>query len=116
MVGKLGSGMPYTPSTAKITSIFENSDKKPSKMTIDLYASQDFKIGPAKLNLYLKIYNIFDRLNEKDVYSDSGRATYTKELNEPGQVQGLNTKEEYFNRPDWYGPPRLILIGISTKF
>lgn len=116
VVGKLGSGMPYTPSTAKITSIFENSDKKPSKMTIDFYASQDFKIGPAKLNLYLKIYNIFDRLNEKDVYDDSGRATYTKELNEPGQVQGLNTKEEYFNRPDWYGPPRLILIGISTKF
>ena len=116
VVGKLGSGMPYTPSTAKITSIFENSDKKPSKMTIDLFATKDFKFGPAQLNLYLKIYNMFDRLNEKDVYSDSGRATYTQELNEPGAVEGLNTKEEYFNRPDWYGPPRRILIGISTKF
>jgi outer membrane cobalamin receptor len=116
VVGKLGSGMPYTPSTAKITSIFENSDKKPSKMTFDLFATKDFKVGPAALNLFLKIYNMFDQLNEKDVYSDSGRASYTQELNEPGEVQGLNTKEEYFKRPDWYGPPRRILIGISTKF
>lgn len=116
VVGKLGSGMPYTPSTAKITSIFENSDKKPSKMTFDLFATKDFKVGPIELNLFLKIYNMFDRLNEKDVYSDSGRASYTQELEDPGEVQGLNTKEEYFNRPDWYGPPRRILIGISTKF
>lgn len=116
LVGKIGSGMPYTPSTAKITSIFENSDQKPFKMTFDLFASQVFKIGSVELNLFLKIYNIFDRLNAKDVYSDSGRATYTRELNEPGEVRGLNTKEEFFNRPDWYGPPRRILIGISTKF
>ncbi|NHZ84718.1 MAG: TonB-dependent receptor plug domain-containing protein [Planctomycetia bacterium] len=116
LVGKIGSGMPYTPTTAKITSIFENSDQKPFKMTFDLYTSKDFKIGSTFISLYLKIYNIFDRLNEKDVYGDSGRATYTKDLNEPGEVQGLNTKEEYFNRPDWYGPPRRILFGISSKF
>lgn len=116
LIGKIGSGMPYTPSTAKITSIFENSDTKPSKMTFDLFAQQDFKVGPVELNLFLKIYNLFDRLNESDVYSDSGRATYTKDLNDPGEVQGLNTKEEFFNRPDWYGSPRRILIGISTKF
>ena len=116
LIGKIGSGMPYTPSTAKITSIFENSDTKPSKMTFDLFAQQDFKVGPVELNLFLKIYNLFDRLNETDVYSDSGRATYTKDLNDPGEVQGLNTKEEFFNRPDWYGSPRRILIGISSKF
>jgi len=116
LIAKIGSGMPYTPSTAKVTSIFENSDTKPSKMTFDLFAQQDFKFGPVELNLFLKIYNLFDRLNETDVYSDSGRATYTKELNEPGEVQGLNTKEEFFNRPDWYGSPRRILLGISTKF
>ncbi|MFC1528031.1 TonB-dependent receptor plug domain-containing protein, partial [Candidatus Neomarinimicrobiota bacterium] len=116
LIAKVGSGMPYTPSTAKITSIFENSDTKPFKMTIDLFTQQDFKIGAIGLNLFLKIYNILDRLNETDVYSDSGRATYTKDLNDPGEVQGLNTKEEFFNRPDWYGSPRRILIGISSKF
>jgi outer membrane receptor for ferrienterochelin and colicin len=115
-IGKVGSGMPYTPTVAETQAVIENSDRKPFRMTFDLFAMKNVQVGPLSLKLTLKIYNLFDRLNEKDVYGDSGRATYTEELHQPGEVQGLNTKEEFFTRPDWYDPPRRILLGISTHF
>ena len=116
VIGKLSSGMPYTPEVAETQAVIENSDRKPNRMTFDLFAMKTIRFGPLALKLTLKVYNLFDRLNEKDVYSDTGRATYTEELYRPGEVQGLNTKEEFFTRPDWYEPPRQILLGISTQF
>jgi outer membrane receptor for ferrienterochelin and colicin len=116
VVGKFGNGMPYTPSVEKTRAVIENSDRKPSQITIDLFARKMITIGPLTFKLTARVYNALDRLNERDVYSDSGRATYTQELHQPGEVQGLNTKEEYFNRPDWFSPPRRIILGISTQF
>ena len=116
IIGKYGSGTPYTPSVAKTTSVFQNSDRKPTQITFDTYLMREVNIGPTSIKLSLKIYNLFDRGNERDVYGDSGRASYTSKLKEPGLAQGLNSKEEFFTRPDWFGSPRRIIFGISTSF
>jgi len=116
LIGKIGSGMPYTPTTDQTRAILENSDRKPLNISWDLFAQKLLKMGSLSIKLSLKVYNITDRLNERDVYGDSGRATYTKELHNPGEVQGINTKKEFFTRPDWFSSPRRIIIGISTEF
>ena len=116
IVGKIGSGMPYTPSRNNNPTSFENSDRKPLQMTFDMYMMKSFSIRYIDLKLSFKIYNIFDRLNERDVYGDSGRAGYTVELKRPGLAQGLNSKEEFFTRPDWYQSPRRIMFTISSQF
>ena len=34
----------------------------------------------------------------------------------PGEAQGLNTKEEYLERPDFYSAPRQVTMGLSLTF
>ena len=116
LIGKYGSGMPYTPSKLIANSVIENSDRKPAIISFDLFMMKQMTIGNVAIQLKLTIYNVFDRLNELNVYSDSGRASYTEELNQPGVVQGWNTKEEFFLHPEWYTPPRQILAGLSINF
>jgi len=61
------------------------------------------------------VYNLFDRLNERDVYSDTGRATYSTEPLYVGgaRPRGLNTLEDYYVRPNFYSAPRRVLIGLE---
>lgn len=116
IICKAGSGMPYTPVVRENQFTIENSDRKPYQVTCDVYLMKQVDLKLINLKLTLKVYNFFDRLNEVNVYNDSGRAGYTEELNNPGLAQGLNTKEEFFIRPDWYQSPRKIIFGISTHF
>ena len=115
-VGVLGNGFPYTPEAEQRRANIENSDRKPSTMTFDLFASRAYRLGRYKGSLNLKIMNLFDRLNERDVYADTGRSTYTTEIFRPGEVQGTNTKEEFFTRPDWYSAPRRVIVGLTISF
>jgi len=113
-VGKLGSGMPYTPTYQVGDAYIRNNDRKPGKLTFDLFVSHRIQVRDQNVNFTLKIYNIFDRLNEKDVYSSTGRATYTVEGFD-GESGFYNTKDEIINRPDWYSAPRRILLGIAIE-
>jgi len=67
------------------------------------------------IGFFLKIYNVFDRLNERDVYSDTGRATYSTEPLYFGssRPRGLNTLEDYYIRPNYYSAPRRVLVGLE---
>ncbi len=116
LVGVMGVGFPYTPIANQLRASLENSARKPSFVTFDLFAQHTMRWGPLNVNLNLKALNIFDQLVERDVYADTGRATYTTDILRAGEAQGPNTKDEFFTRPDWYGPPRRVIIGISTTF
>jgi hypothetical protein len=65
-------------------------------------------------SVYVKAYNIFDRQNEKLVFSDTGRAGYTIEPR--GSVRGVNTLDEFRTRPDYYSEPRRVIFGVSIGF
>ncbi len=115
-VGVMGNGFPYTPEAEQRRANIENSARKPFTMTFDCFISRAFSLGRYKGSLNLKILNLFDRLNERDVYADTGRSTYTTEIYRPGEVQGTNTKEEFFTRPDWYSAPRRVIAGLTISF
>ena len=118
LLGKLGTGYPYTPTNADIRTDAENSERKPSRMTFDLHAHKDFYFDKnINVVLYLKIYNLFDRLNELKVYNDTGRATYALYPSvDHGDEYGRHNLNDYLNRPDYYSGPRSVRFGLSMGF
>lgn len=115
-LGEFGSGLPYTPSIANERIAIENSDRKPGYYSFDMYASKNFDLTNG-LNggVFIRAYNIFDTQNEVQVYNDTGRA-FPNLRYYSGQSQGLNTKEEFLFRPDFYSAPRRVTIGFNISF
>lgn len=114
LIGSYGSGLPYTPSLQNQRTSFENSGRKPATLNFDLRATYGFSFMGKTLSLYALVYNVFDRLNEKFVYEDTGRAGYTLQGQFVGNT-GLYSKEDYLNRPDFYSEPRRIVIGLQLQ-
>lgn len=113
-VGRLGSGLPYTPSIQNQRTGLENSENKPGIFNVDVYLTKYFNVFSRQLSVFAKVYNLFDTANELDVFGDTGRAGYTLELTRAQEApRGANTLEEYFTRPDFYSSPRQIIIGAS---
>ncbi|MFO7446230.1 MAG: TonB-dependent receptor [Ignavibacteriaceae bacterium] len=116
-VGRLGSGLPYTPAVQNQRTGLENSDNKPGIFNVDLYLTKYLPFFSQNVSLFLKVYNLFDTANELDVFGDTGRAGYSLELTRAQEApKGLNTLEEYFTRPDFYSAPRQVIIGVSYGF
>ncbi len=124
-IAQYTTGYPYTPLLLdqKIDQL-PNAGRKPPQFNLDAHLYKEFAIGESHLRLFAKIFNVLDRLNERFVFDDTGRATYS--LN--GQrgihasweplygLPGIHNLEEYNNRPHWYSPPREIKIGATFSF
>lgn len=116
-IGRLGSGLPYTPSLQNQRTGLENSDNKPLFYTVDLYITKFFNVDPFKLAVFLKVYNLFDTANELNVFGDTGRAGYTLELTRSQQPPaGVNSIQQFYTRPDFFSAPRQVILGASLGF
>lgn len=126
IVGRLGSGLPYTPQiTQNLVYIRTNSGRRPFFANIDLLGEKTFGIFGYTVALFIKVFNLFDFLMERYVYNDTGRSTYTliqtsggtKAIDElAGRIPEVHTAAEYFNRPNYYYPPREVRVGLSFGF
>jgi outer membrane receptor protein involved in Fe transport len=126
VVGRLSSGLPYTPQiTSTQVYLTPNSGRKPASYRVDLLADKSFDLFGANLVIFLKVYNLFDTANERYVYDDTGRATYTllekqgsaQDTNRlAGEVPGVHSASEYFVVPTYYSSPREIKVGLSLEF
>ena len=47
-----------------------------------------------------------------NVYTDTGLPTPNLRYYS-GAPLGLNSKDEFLRRPDFYAPPRLVQVGVS---
>jgi outer membrane receptor protein involved in Fe transport len=125
VVGRLGTGLPYTPQvTATQTYLRTNSSRRPFQSTVDLLAEKSVNLFDVNLTLFLKVFNLFDVLNERFVFDDTGRATYTleegkgtaQEANRLAEiVDGAHSATEYFVRPHYYAAPREVRVGMSLE-
>jgi len=117
LIGRLATGFPYT-SVWGTGAYIENNARRPLIYTFDMYLVKDFKIGKLNYSVFARIYNLFDRLNERDVFPDTGRSGYTLTPFQMGYLQprGINSIEDYFIRPDFYSSPREIQVGLSVEF
>lgn len=116
-IGRLGSGLPYTPSLLNQRTGLENSENRPAYFNVDFYLTKYFELFGNQLSVFLKVYNLFDTLNENNVFTDTGRSGYTLDLTRNQTApRGVNTLAEYFTRPDFYSSPRQIIIGADLSF
>ena len=124
-IGKLWSGKPYTPEfktgtvsgSGAFAGFADNSERKPNVFDLDIRASYSINLLGLQSKIYCNIYNLLDLQNEFSVWEDTGRATYTLTakdvpLTDPGRIGHL---QEHLIRPEWYGEPRRINIGLSIS-
>ncbi len=116
VIGKLGSGLPYTPTAQNVRTGVENSERRPLYMNFDAYINKPLQVGGLNSSVFMRIYNVFDRKNELQVFTDTGRANYSLSALNSGTVFGLNTIDEYYTRPDFYSAPRQVLVGFTVEF
>jgi len=116
LVGKLGSGLPYTPALQNQRTGLENSDNMPTYFNTDLYVTKDVTLFDLAFSFFAKVYNLFDTPSEINVFTDSGRAGYTLALTQSPAPRGDNTLGQYFSRPDFYSPPRQVILGATVSF
>ncbi len=120
IIGKFGSGQPYTPRTTRDVTVFlTNSQTKPTFLNVDVRLYKTFHVDPVRLMVFLRINNIFDTLNELDVFNDTGTATKTYDENlarQSGAKEYVNTISDYYNNPNKYSEPRRIEFGTTIEF
>ncbi len=127
IIGSIGSGLPYTPSSVEQLQLptreFKNSARKPMRYNLDVKANKQFRIGNLTYSIFLRVYNVLDHLNEKWVYSTTGRATYNARLPVDERIQlemlrrgGQFTMQEWDNRPSWFSEPRRVQLGMIVRF
>jgi len=125
LVGRYGSGYPYSPIIGRTsrqgrnlsTGLRTNSRRKPSTSTFDLRAYKNFYVGPLKVTFFTNVFNLFDRKNEVGVFQDTGRAGYTLQMKNIAPDSRMhNTLKEFFTRPDYYGAPRRVQVGVEVNF
>ena len=118
LIGRLGSGYPYTPSLGRnpqevgvLPAVPNNSARRPTTATVDLYAFKSFSLGPATPRLFFQVYNLLDARNVNGVFGDTGLPDVTfvgtsLSQNDPG----------YYVRPDFYAEPRRVQLGVEVNF
>ncbi len=117
LIGRLATGFPYT-SVWGTGAYIENNARRPLIYTFDMYIVKDLKLGKLNYSVFGRVFNLFDRLNERDVFTDTGRAGYSLTPYHLGYLQprGINELEDYFVRPDFYSSPREIQVGLAVEF
>jgi len=125
IIGTIGSGLPYTINTgsSKVQSLsltFQNDGRKPTYLNLDLNMFKEIKlVGGFSGKLELMVRNVFDRLNENDVFGDTGRATYRTDIpvSTSGENPQFNSFDEFFlYYPQYYSRPREVRVGFTVNF
>ncbi len=125
IVGNISSGLPYTPLIYdKQIYLRSNSERKPVQTNVDLLIEKSFDLSDLVITAFLKVYNLFDIKNERFVYDDTGRATYTLDANRSGAEAANKLSEknpliksatDYLSRPQYYSAPREVRLGLMLE-
>ncbi|OGU72662.1 MAG: hypothetical protein A3H45_13900 [Ignavibacteria bacterium RIFCSPLOWO2_02_FULL_55_14] len=115
LITRLGSGLPYTPALQNQRTGLLNSENRPMVFTADIYATKSIPLQGAQINVFAKVYNVFDSENELDVFTDTGRANYSLQSGYSGRPRGVNSIKEFYTRPDFYSAPRQVIIGFEVS-
>ena len=122
--GYYNSGTPYTfsplgESVLSRINLYPNNDYQRAKYQADLTARYSLQLANMTgVNFFLTIYNLFDRLNEEWVNSQTGRA-YT-DVEENSEIllhrSNFNGYEDVYQNPSMYSTPRMIKFGLELTF
>ncbi|MCZ6671330.1 MAG: TonB-dependent receptor, partial [Verrucomicrobia bacterium] len=60
LLGRYGSGLPYTPKFLNVRQAFENTARSRATLTVDLKADYSVRLAGLRYNFFLKVFNLFD--------------------------------------------------------
>lgn len=118
------SGSPYTfsPLSESLLSrvnLYENNAWKPSKFSVDLSGFYQLRLTKGiGLRFSVLVFNMFDRLNENAVNSQTGRA-YTAIITDADLAahrSNFNTYEDRVQNPSMFAAPRQVRFGVGLTF
>ena len=119
-----GSGAPYSwvpVSTSPLIdmNLTPNNDYTSARFNVDLNIFYRLALSEKlKLEFELRVYNLFDRLNEYGVNRSTGR-TATAIVQETDLERHHSDFNDYYDRikdPSGYSAPRLVKLGVSVLY
>jgi hypothetical protein len=121
---RAASGLPYTPTvtfagTGTAGQLARNSARAPGTFQIDLQVSKDLQVANVRYGLQLRISNLLDNLNCRQVFPSTGRCdsgAVDQSRRETGNGIGDTASSTTFDRPDFYAPRRSINFGARVNF
>jgi outer membrane receptor protein involved in Fe transport len=122
LIVQASSGQPYTPRQVEdISTLATNAETKPSNLNVDLRLYKDFTVAKnLKVSLFGRVFNLFDRLNQVNVFDDTGKADFTTDRNRTiltvGTRTPVNLVDEFYTNPTYYSEPRRIELGTTITF
>jgi outer membrane receptor for ferrienterochelin and colicin len=122
LIVQAAAGQPYTPRRDEdISTLATNSERKPSIIDVDLRLYKDIKLANNfQAKLFLRVFNLFDTLNEINVFDDTGRADFTTDRNRTIRTVGTSTPvnliDDWFTNPTNFSEPRRIELGMTVSF
>tara|TARA_R110000868_G_scaffold37111_11_gene131567 strand:- start:1175 stop:3862 length:2688 start_codon:yes stop_codon:yes gene_type:complete len=121
-----GSGFPYTRDFSSVTTgiappseISLNSARRPLISNLDLNVTKDIKVNESQsIQIYAKVDNVLDQGNERGIFGDTGRATYSLYKNEEAKtfIGDQFYLDQNYIRPDFYNEPRRMVLGFRYRF
>ena len=120
LIARFSTGQPYTPVSVTATrtgqsilaGLPNNSRSKPNLLTVDFNIYKNFVYRNLNIQVFMKMFNLFDAANPVVVYGDTGRPDYTLLL----LAQAAQADPTWFDNPSYYSEPRRIQVGTRIGF
>ncbi|GAB4335511.1 MAG: hypothetical protein Kow0037_15490 [Calditrichia bacterium] len=108
------SGAPYTPTHNGIAGP-TNSEREPWYISTNVHFRKSFKMFGLDYMLGILVFNVLDRKNALDVYSETGKA------DDPGQyinrlIEQKTYTKTYWDQPYRFGPRRRVDFTLEVAF
>ncbi len=121
LIGRFHTGQPYTPSNpgSQLSRQFQNSEREPVAFSLDLNFAKRLQVAGRGVRLFVKGYNLLDRLNPRSVYSSTGSPfrPYRTVGETEVLLQNPNfSVDEIDRRPDFFEAPRRVVAGMTVEF
>ncbi len=123
VVGRYGSGLPYTPVDANGAPLGErNEGRLPANYSVDMRFNKDFPLSGGRQNLsfFVEVDNLFDRRNVMSVYARTGRPDDDGYRMSGGVALDQAALDHYDylydHDPQNFSRPRTVRTGLEFTF
>ncbi len=105
LIGRYGSGLPYTPNPRAPIKPDINSKRYPATYNVDALISKRSRIAGLTYTLFVDIRNVFNTKNLDDILD---AVTYDR--------YGIPLSSQKHSHPLSWSSPRLVMMGVSLDF
>ena len=105
LIGRYGSGLPYTPNPEAPIKLDVNSKRYPPTYNVDMLLSKRSTIGGLTYTFFADVRNIFNTKNLDDIIDP---VTYDR--------YGVPLNDKKHSNPLSWSSPRSVMMGVSLDF